>query len=542
MTKDLFLGLDLSTQQLKGILVDADLNPVCHEKVEFDVDFPEYKTKKGVYVNNEKKEVQAPVVMWLDAVDLLFSRFKARGQDLSTLKAISGACQQHGSVFWNDKARQALNGLEAGKGDLKSQLEASLAWQLSPNWQDHSTATQCDEFEAEVGGKDALAKLTGSKAHHRFTGPQILKLKEEQPEVYAATDRIALVSSFLASVFAGNYAPIDISDACGMNLWDIEKKQWNPKLLGLFGKSEEIAAKLGDVEFDGKKSVGKISDYFVTKYGVASECQIVVFTGDNPGTILSLPLQANDIIVSLGTSTTALVVTENYVPSPLYHLFSHPTAKTGYMGMLCYCNGALAREQVRDAINAKHGLTHEWTKFDEVASTSAPNTDKIGFYFPLSEIIPDVPATVKRFIDNGSSVTALESNSEKWTVEDDARCILESQALSIRHRLAPMLTTEGHHPRKIYFVGGGSKNQAICEIMTSVLVPEEGAYTLDLTDACAIGAATKAVYGIHGGSQKWDDFISSKFNFSRTATITSTQPEDKYADLVRLFVKSEEHL
>lgn len=43
--------------------------------------------------------------------------------------------------------------------------------------------------------------------------------------------RISLVSSFAASLFIADYAPIDDSDGSGMNLLDIYTRDWSPECL-----------------------------------------------------------------------------------------------------------------------------------------------------------------------------------------------------------------------------------------------------------------------------------------------------------------------
>ena len=51
--------------------------------------------------------------------------------------------------------------------------------------------------------------------------------------VFLLTDfqKISMISSFLASLFVGDYAPIDYGDGSIMNLMDIKEKQWSPKCL-----------------------------------------------------------------------------------------------------------------------------------------------------------------------------------------------------------------------------------------------------------------------------------------------------------------------
>jgi len=61
-------------------------------------------------------------------------------------------------------------------------------------------------------------------------------------------------------------APIDVSDVCGMNLWDIPNRQWSDKLLEIVGgDSRELRWKLGEVAEEAQ--LGKIHPYFVERYG-----------------------------------------------------------------------------------------------------------------------------------------------------------------------------------------------------------------------------------------------------------------------------------
>ncbi|KAJ2738843.1 hypothetical protein GGI20_006212, partial [Coemansia sp. BCRC 34301] len=91
----LFLGLDLSTQQLKGIVVDATLRIVLETSIVFDDNFPEYCTANGRHVQGDT--ATAPTLMWVEAIDLLLSRVHSAGL-ASRIRGISGAAQQHGSV------------------------------------------------------------------------------------------------------------------------------------------------------------------------------------------------------------------------------------------------------------------------------------------------------------------------------------------------------------------------------------------------------------------------------------------------------------
>ena len=86
----LFLGLDLSTQGLKAVLIDEEGTLVHESSVNFDRDLPSYGTLNGAIRGPDPGEVTSPVRMWLDAYDLIMERMRAAGVDFSRILGISG--------------------------------------------------------------------------------------------------------------------------------------------------------------------------------------------------------------------------------------------------------------------------------------------------------------------------------------------------------------------------------------------------------------------------------------------------------------------
>lgn len=161
----LYIGFDLSTQQLKGLVVNSELKVVYLATFDFDADSTGFPIKKGVLTNEAEHEVFAPVALWLQALDSVLNRLRQQGLDFSRVKGISGAGQQHGSVYWGHEAERLLQNLDPAKS-LEEQLEGAFSHPYSPNWQDSSTQKECDEFDEILGGPEELAQATGSKAHH----------------------------------------------------------------------------------------------------------------------------------------------------------------------------------------------------------------------------------------------------------------------------------------------------------------------------------------------------------------------------------------
>ncbi|XP_058144763.1 xylulose kinase isoform X6 [Dasypus novemcinctus] len=410
------LGWDFSTQQVKVVAVDADLNVFYEESVRFDRDLPEFGTRGGVHIHKDGLTVTSPVLMWVQALDIVLEKMKASGFDFSQVLAVSGAGQQHGSVFWKAGASQVLTSLSPDL-PLGQQLQACFSITDCPVWMDSSTTAQCRRLEAAAGGAQALSRLTGSRAYERFTGNQIAKIYQQNPEAYSNTERISLVSSFAASLFLGSYSPVDYSDGSGMNLLQIHDKVWSQVCLGAC--APRLEEKLGP-PVPSCAAVGAISSYYVWRYGFHPGCQVVAFTGDNPASLAGMRLEEGDIAVSLGTSDTLFVWLREPVPALEGHVFCNPVDPQHFLALLCFKNGSLTREKVRD-----ESASCSWGEFSRaLRSTQMGNGGNLGFYFDVMEITPEATGR-HRFNAEGHEVSAFPRDVE-------VRALVEGQFMAKR--------------------------------------------------------------------------------------------------------------
>lgn len=102
---DLYLGLDLSTQQLKAVALagltgpEDDLETHSSFAIHFDSDLAHYRTRGGVTVRKDQGDddddgvVTAPVLMWVEALERLFEKMKAARFPFERVVSVSGAAQ-----------------------------------------------------------------------------------------------------------------------------------------------------------------------------------------------------------------------------------------------------------------------------------------------------------------------------------------------------------------------------------------------------------------------------------------------------------------
>jgi len=471
------LGIDSSTQSCSAIVIDTDTGTaVAEAAVNFGERLPHYSAPSGFIEGSADGVVHADPLMWLDALDLLLEDL-GKLCDLSKVAAISGAGQQHGSIYLNDQWFYAVDTLDSTE-PLSKQIQPCLARATSPIWMDSSTRKECAEIASAVGGDSIVCKKSGSIAVERFTGPQIRRFYKNDEAAYQKTERIHLVSSFLCSILCGADAPIDTGDGAGMNLLNIQTWEWDDELLD--ATAPALKAKLPEVS-QGSSKVGVISEYFVEKYGFTPGAEVVVFTGDNPSSLVGMGAsQPGKVVISLGTSDTFFAAMPSVVADPngCGHVFGNPAG--GSMSLQCFVNGSLAREAVKDK------FAYDWEAFTSAFSATAPaNNGNVMLPFFSPEISPR--------IELEAPLLAGTETFVNWQEADSAiRACVEGQFVNMKLRSDWMQLK----PEVIYLTGGASKNDAIAQVVADVF--QAKVQRLAVTGSVGLGGAMRAANSVFG--------------------------------------------
>ena len=497
------LGIDSSTQSCSAIVLDLTNDRVVAEgSINFGQALPQYGAPQGFIPPSTRgradNEIHSDPLMWLDALDMLM---ESLGQkcDLAKIKFISGAGQQHGSVYLNSSWFETVSNLSSKK-KLSEQIRPCLSRKSSPIWMDTSTKLECEEIGAAIGSPEEVCKISGSAPTERFTGPQIRKFFKSSNKQYEETRRIHLVSSFIGSIIAGVDSPIDTGDGAGMNLMNIASLDWDESLIN--ATAPNLLGKLPRICHGDYNITSSISNYFVAKYGFSNDCAVVIFTGDNPSSLVGMAANSpGAVVISLGTSDTFFAAMDDPCTDPngSGHVFGNPVKitaldgnRTGsetsskeprnpkYMTLQCFLNGSLAREKVRNFF----GMS--WRDFSNALSnTKIGNNNNIMLPFFGNEISPKIIGS-----DIEPSMQGDDDFNAWKRPNETVRACVECQMINMKCCVEWMHLS----PTQVFLTGGASENDHIAQIVANVF--QTRVSRLKCTYSCSLGGALRAAsYG-----------------------------------------------
>ncbi len=458
-----YLGIDLGTQSMKALLIDPETDFVSEAiAVNYGRELPQYQSPAGFIPGDDPAVCCADPAMWLDALDLLMQKMADAKWDMKNIAGISGSGQQHGTVYLNDSFPEILKTPDPVK-NLSTRLAPTFSRKVSPIWMDASTAKECTMLSERFGNR--IRQVTGSFPAERFSGPQIMKFARQDPSAYEKTASIHLISSFFASVLAGENTAIDTGDGAGMNLADLDNGKWDNEIVefaapGLAGKLPPLAPSTG--------IAGRLSKYFA-KYGLRPGIPVNLWSGDNPNALIGCGGYApGTAVISLGTSDTFFGSISNFADAPANHghIFGNPAG--GFMFLLCFANGSLTREAIRE----KFKLSRE--EFENAALAA-----EAGKYQMLPFLLPESTPAI------AEPEMFYNFNPENVSDGEFIRALLESQFLTMKYHAGSRIK-----PALIRLTGGASASPLLRQLAADIF--QTPVAIGESAEAAALGAAMRA--------------------------------------------------
>ncbi len=522
----LSLGLDISTQSIKTVVLDIDRQTkVFEHSLDYcqDSRLNTFGIRKDDYILPPESDGEAsqPPALFFAALDAIFADLK-QGVSLQDIVVINNSSQQHGHVYLNKNAVTVFQRLLKGdstSSDLVALLIDSLAHNRAPIWMTSNTTEQTEHIRRNVGGKEAAINLSGSDIPLRFTGPIIRRIARQFPDIYIRAEIIQLISSLVTAILTGNAkTPIDYGNACGMALMDYRRKKWSDTLIkatteDLHGGGKALLEKLPSIVAPNKV-VGKLALYFVKKYGFSPSCRIVAGSGDNPQ---SKVLMRGDLL-SLGSSLVNMVSTDGKT----FDMNGYANAMYDGLGRPfifgCRTNGTIVWDRLRVLYGLKKG-EHDPA---EQALQQTPVGQYLVFWQPRDESFP--PSGI---------IDMVRIGYEKPSLGADYAGLIETTLASVYYH-SQGFTRETSQP--LYVTGGAGSSREIIRRVAAIwnrpVVPlDEG--------GAALGAA---IAGAHALLKPWQ-----KLEFVKSRQPIQPRPEDVAAfhrpgGFLDIFVKEEAKL
>ena len=461
MPDRLVIGMEFSTQSAKAVVLGADsANVLTSIQLNYDETFPQYGTKGGVLPSEDATVRHTSPAMLSEAMDELFRRLGAADVEMARVRALKLDAQQHCTVYADDSLADRLSALDEGAagagdagpaagnaglgtGNLAAAVAPAFTRNSVPIWEDRSTAREVQLLEAALAGQGGVQHLTANPTELRFPAAQIVRWALADPDAYAQTAHIMLLSAFLTPLLTGCIAPVDTGDGWGTNLnhADIDDPGWHPDTVSaveeLIGRPGSLTARLGEmVPYD--TPVGRVSGYFSRRYGLPADAMVLAGTGDNPATLLGC---GGKLVISLGSSYTVNgVVSElDALSGAEYNVFGYTPGTA--MALSVITNGT----KVHDKFRREYAHGETWDEYERRAGGRTVDPEEpLLLPYLQAESVPRAPAG---FVRDGLSAGDREAN---------IRALHISQALSLRLHASHVAS-----PEAIAVVGGGSQNDAL---------------------------------------------------------------------------------
>jgi xylulokinase len=408
----MYIGLDLGTSGLKGILIGEDQAVLAEATAPLTVQRP-----------HEGWSEQAPSD-WISAAETVFDRLAAQ-KSLAKVRGIGLSGHMHGATL-----------LDASDEVLRPCIL----------WND----TRSFEEATELDGDPMFRRLTGNIVFPGFTAPKLMWVARHEPAIRERVAKVLLPKDYLRLWLTGEHVS-EMSDAAGTSWLDTGKRDWSDDLLQATGLDRSHMPSL----VEGSEVSGYLREALSARWGLPKGVVVAGGGGDNAASGVGVGVvRAGEAFVSLGTSGVLFAANDGYQPDPAtaVHTFCHALPDTWHqMGVILAATDALnwyAKLVGADAAR----LT------GELGELQAPGKTLFLPYLG-GERTPLNSATVR------GAFTGLEHATDRKAA---TRAVLEGVTYAIRDSRDALAAT-GTKLEHLLAVGGGSKSDYWLKLIATAL-------------------------------------------------------------------------
>ena len=450
-----YLGIDIGTSGTKSLAINAK-GKILGQAL---ATYPSYHPKP-------LWSEQDPEEWWQATVKTVRAVVKQAKLKPGDVKGIGLSGQMHGSVFLD----------KSGKVVRRALL-----------WNDQRTAAECDEIEKRAGGRKALIGMVANPALTGFTAPKILWLRNHEPKNFAKVTKVLLPKDDVRRRLTGEFAT-EVSDASGMLLLDVVKRQWSKPLLEKLQLDPSLLATC----YESEQVTGKLTPEVAKLLGLSTNCVVVGGAGDcAAGAIGNGIVRKGVLSTSIGTSGVVFVHsdTPQVDPEGRLHTFCHAVhGKWHMMGVTLAAGGSLQwfRNALcqADAIIAKRNKIEIYDMLTDEANLTPPGAEGL-FFLPYlaGERTPHADPLARG---------AFVGLTLKHTRGHMVRAVMEGVTYSLRDCLA-IIEEQGVAVKQIRASGGGAKSAFWRQMQADVLA--KTVVTMAADEGPGYGVALLAAVG-----------------------------------------------
>ncbi len=408
----MYIGLDLGTSGLKGIVID-DAQTICAEAT---APLQVTRPKAGW-------SEQAPQD-WLEAAEAVLSSLAAQA-DLSAVRAIGLSGHMHGATLLDDQDRVVRPCIL---------------------WNDTRAAA-----EANVMDRNPIfRKLTGNIVFPGFTAPKLAWVRRWEPEVFAKVAKVLLPKDYLRLWLSAAHVA-EMSDAAGTSWLDVGARAWSDDLLEATGLQR---AHMPDL-VEGSEPSGMLRRDLAARWGMRADVVIAGGGGDNAASAIGVGVvRSGEAFVSLGTSGVLFAASDAYQPDPAsaVHSFCHAVPQTWHqMGVILAASDALSW------FGRVLGAAPE----DMTSGLGPLQAPSATLFLPYlgGERTPHNDAVIR------ASFLNLDHSTDHVAM---TRAVMEGVTYAVRDSF-DALTSTGTKIERLLAVGGGSKSDYWVQAIATIL-------------------------------------------------------------------------